>query len=263
MARLPALLLAGLVLVGALVPTAVAPVAAAPPIAAASASPDWANSTYSPTEERHLTALTNEARVAAGRRALSVDPALTSLARWRSADMANRGYFSHQIPPTGQMVFATMRARSMPFVLAGENIGWTDASAGDATAMIERMFLASKEHRANILGTSWDRIGVGAYRAPSGRIFYTVLFEQTHPALKAAATVPTTAREGALVTLSATASGGVAPDRFGWYANGAWLAGGKTVHVDALAPGSVTVGLVVVDSAGTVARVHRSIAIRP
>ena len=262
MARLPALSLAALMVLSALVPAAVTAAVVAQPVAAAPAS-DWAPSSYSAAEEQHLTALTNQARAGGGRRALSVDPALTSLARWRSADMATRGYFSHEIPPTGQMVFATMRARNMPFVLAGENIGWTDASPGEATAQIERMFLASKDHRANIMGATWDRIGVGAYRAASGRVYYTVLFEQTHPTLKASAAVPSSAANGTRVTLSATVTGGVAPYRYGWYANGTWLAGGRTVRVSTLVPGPVKVGLVIVDSAGAVSRVSRTLVVRP
>ncbi len=262
MARLPALVLSAFLLFAAPIPLAGVPLAGAHPVAAAVAA-TWTNATFSGREEARLVALTNQARTSHGLRALSVDSTLTSLARWRSSDMATRGYFSHNIPPSGQMVFDRMRAMHIPFVLAGENIGWTDAAASDATGMIEQMFLASPAHRENIMGTAWDRIGVGAYRAASGRIFYTVLFEQTHPGLGASAAVPASVSAGGRVTFTASVSGGVAPYRYGWYANGAWLAGGRVISVDAVKPGTVTVGLVVVDAAGAVARVNRSLSIRP
>jgi hypothetical protein len=36
--------------------------------------------------------------------------------------------------------------------------------------------MASSGHRANILGTRWDHIGVGAYKGPTGKKMWTVLF---------------------------------------------------------------------------------------
>ena len=38
------------------------------------------------------------------------------------------------------------------------------------------MFMDSPGHRANILGKAWDHIGVGAYKGPTGKKMWTVLF---------------------------------------------------------------------------------------
>ena len=38
------------------------------------------------------------------------------------------------------------------------------------------MFMDSSGHRANILGKNWDVIGVGAYKGPTGKKMWTVLF---------------------------------------------------------------------------------------
>jgi hypothetical protein len=38
------------------------------------------------------------------------------------------------------------------------------------------MFMASASHRQNILGTAWDHIGIGAYKAANGKKMWTVLF---------------------------------------------------------------------------------------
>ncbi len=38
------------------------------------------------------------------------------------------------------------------------------------------MFMASPGHKANILGKSWDVIGIGAYKGADGKKMWTVLF---------------------------------------------------------------------------------------
>jgi len=135
----------------------------------------WSESSFSSTAERQLVALTNQARAAAGRRALRVDSVLTSLARWRSKDMIVRGYFSHQIPGGGT-VFDAMQAKGYCFRLAGENIGWNNYPDDVATRAVHEQFMASSGHRKNILGSAWDVIGVGAYKGPTGKKMYTVIF---------------------------------------------------------------------------------------
>ena len=52
---------------------------------------------------RQLLALTNRSRASAGLRSLRVDSTPTSVARWRSRDMIERDYFSHDIPGYGRL----------------------------------------------------------------------------------------------------------------------------------------------------------------
>jgi uncharacterized protein YkwD len=141
----------------------------------------WDANSFSAADEAELVTLTNQARAAAGLKALKVDSALTTLARWRSKDMIERDYFSHSIPPDGKKVFDYMTAQGYCYKLAGENIGWNnfDPNTIDATAAIQQAFMDSDGHRANILGTSWDVIGVGAYRGSNGKNMWTVLFVQS------------------------------------------------------------------------------------
>ena len=136
----------------------------------------WNAGSFSAASEQQLVALTNQARANAGRRALRVDSALVSIARWRSKDMIDRNYFSHSIPPSGKMVFAVMSERGYCYKLAGENIGWNTYPDDVATAQIHQMFMNSAGHRENILGSAWDVIGVGAYKGPDGKKMWTVLF---------------------------------------------------------------------------------------
>ena len=135
----------------------------------------WAAGTYDTGAEAELVARTEATRQDAGDAALVVDPVLTDLARWRSRDMVERGYFSHDIPDIGN-VFRRLDANGYCYELAGENIGW-DTDADDAApAAIHEMFLASPEHRDNIVEARWDAIGVGAFKAADGGKMWTVLF---------------------------------------------------------------------------------------
>src|SRR6476469_10521329 len=129
----------------------------------------WSAGSFSSTSEKQLVSLTNRSRAAAGLRALKIDSTLTSVARWRSKDMIVRNYFSHNIPPSGNMVFSVLDSKGYCYSLAGENIGWNNYPDDVATATVQRQFMNSSGHRANILGKAWDVIGVGAYKGPTGK----------------------------------------------------------------------------------------------
>src|SRR5580765_2537745 len=90
--------------------------------------------------------------------------------------MIVRNYFSHNIPPSGNMVFSVLDSKGYCYSLAGEHIGWNNYPDDVATRTIQRQFMNSAGHRANILGKRWDVIGVGAYKGPTGKKMWTVLF---------------------------------------------------------------------------------------
>jgi uncharacterized protein YkwD len=136
----------------------------------------WSANTFSSTSEQQLFTLTNQARASAGLRTLRWDSTLAGLARWRSQDMATRGYFAHEIPPSGEMVFAVMDQKGYCYKVAGENIGWNNYPDDKTTAAIQQMFMTSAGHRSNIMGSAWDVAGIGAYKLADGRKFWTVLF---------------------------------------------------------------------------------------
>ena len=136
----------------------------------------WSSSTFSSTSERQLLTLTNQARASAGLRALKVDSTLSSLARWRSKDMITRNYFSHNIPPSGYNIFHVLDQKHYCYRIAGENIGWNNYPDNIATAVIQQSFMNSPGHRSNILGKAWDVVGIGAYKGPTGKKMWTVIF---------------------------------------------------------------------------------------
>jgi uncharacterized protein YkwD len=135
----------------------------------------WDAGTFSSTSESQLVTLTNRARASAGLKALKVDSTLRSVARWRSKDMIDRNYFSHDIPGYGK-VWDKLNAIGYCYNVAGENIGWNNYPDDLATSAIQQAFMDSAGHRANILGKAWDVIGIGAYKGPTGKKMWTVLF---------------------------------------------------------------------------------------
>ena len=135
----------------------------------------WDANSFSSSSAADLVALTNRSRASAGLKALRVDSTLASVARWRSKDMIQRDYFSHSIPGYGK-VWDKLHAIGYCYKVGGENIGWNNYPDDIATAAIHKMFMDSAGHRANIMGSAWDVIGVGAYKGPTGKKMWTVLF---------------------------------------------------------------------------------------
>ncbi len=143
----------------------------------------WDADTFSASSESQLIAQQNQARASGGLTALKLDTALRTIARWRSQDMIDRNYFSHTILGTTHNVFWYMQFKyGYCFKVAGENIGtvtWPGASEADATNWVFQQFMNSPGHRANIMGTAWDVVAVGAYKGTGDQFMWTVLFAET------------------------------------------------------------------------------------
>jgi uncharacterized protein YkwD len=154
----------------------------------------WSSGSFSSASEKQLVSLTNQSRASAGLKALKVDAKLTSIARWRSKDMITRGYFSHNIPPNGYNVFHVLDTKGYCYAVAGENIGWNNFPDDIATGVVHNSFMKSSGHRANILGKRWDVIGVGAYKGPTGKKMWTVIFADKCGSTKASSGGGTTAK---------------------------------------------------------------------
>lgn len=106
-------------------------------------------------EEQQMVDLVNQERVSRGFKALRVNQALTKLAESRSADMYQRGYFSHYTPE-GKTVADFAQSQGIEFMVIGENLAYaptlTDAHQG---------LMNSPGHRANILSPGFNQIGIG------------------------------------------------------------------------------------------------------
>jgi uncharacterized protein YkwD len=85
----------------------------------------------------------------------------------RSDDMIQRNYFAHPILGCGEYVFSMMQAYGVHYSSAGENIGW-EAGAGDPASYINSAFMASPDHRANILDPNYTEMGAGSDESAPG-----------------------------------------------------------------------------------------------
>lgn len=119
--------------------------------------------------------LSNDARVAAGLPALAGDPALDQVARTRSQDMGDRNYFSHTTPEN-TTIFDMLPTFGVSYRSAGENIAMNTASTTNTASTAFDAWMNSAGHKANILRTTFGRLGVGVYRTPAGRTYLTQVF---------------------------------------------------------------------------------------
>ena len=118
--------------------------------------------------EDQVLALVNIQRAAAGCGALAGDAALASVARAHSADMRDRGFFSHT-NPDGLDPFA--RAAAAGLDARAENIAYGQPDP----ASVMDSWMNSPGHRANILDCSLTRLGVGMAEGAGGP-WWTQLF---------------------------------------------------------------------------------------
>jgi uncharacterized protein YkwD len=128
-----------------------------------------------PTVERDLVAITNVDRTSNGLSALIEDSRLGNIARERSDDMLTRQYFSHEIPPNGEKFFVLVQRDGIRYQSAGENIGWNTASRETTVRFVQKDFMNSPSHRANVLRDVFTSIGAGSISEP-GKMMHTVLF---------------------------------------------------------------------------------------
>jgi len=112
--------------------------------------------TLTRSESSLLTAM-NEARAANGLRPLRADPRLELASRAHSSRMLRTGTFSHGA------FYTRIRRTGVHARRVGENLAWGQGSVGVARSIIA-MWLASPEHRANLLHPGYRIVGVGALR---------------------------------------------------------------------------------------------------
>jgi uncharacterized protein YkwD len=99
----------------------------------------------------------------------------------RSYDMIHRNYFAHPILGCNQYVFSMMQAYGVRYRQAGENIGWVNGNMGTgaAASYINSAFMASADHRSNILNGNYTQLGVGSDESAPGVVWTGVSPGQT------------------------------------------------------------------------------------
>ncbi|MBQ8508878.1 MAG: SafA/ExsA family spore coat assembly protein [Clostridia bacterium] len=106
--------------------------------------------------EQQVVNLVNKIRADYGLSPLKHNWELSRVARYKSQDMRDNGYFSHTSPTYGSP-FTMIRNFGISYRSAGENI-----ARGYATPeAVVNGWMNSSGHRANILNASFTEIGVG------------------------------------------------------------------------------------------------------
>ncbi len=121
--------------------------------------------------ESQVLAIVNQERAKAGLRPLQMDWELQRVARTKSQDMADKGYFSHQSPTYGSP-FDMMRQFGITYSSAGENI----ASGQKSPQEVMNSWMNSQGHRENIMKPEFTHLGVGYYRGGNYGPMWTQMF---------------------------------------------------------------------------------------
>ena len=106
--------------------------------------------------EAEVVRLVNQRRAEHGLKSLTQDWQLSRVARYKSQDMKDVGYFSHTSPTYGSP-FQMMKSFGISYRSAGENIAKGYASP----EAVVNAWMNSPGHRANILNSTYTHIGVG------------------------------------------------------------------------------------------------------
>ncbi len=122
------------------------------------------------SQEQSLANDINGARTAQGLNPLPVDPELSAIARDKSKDMVDNRYFAHESPTKGRAA-DRLNAANYQYTSVGENI----ARAGDVDRA-NALLMSSPDHRRNILGSQWKKMGIGVVNDANGYPYVTELF---------------------------------------------------------------------------------------
>ncbi|MDF2545197.1 MAG: safA [Anaerosolibacter sp.] len=121
--------------------------------------------------EKEVVRLVNVERAKNGLQPLKENWELSRVARYKSMDMRDKGYFSHTSPTYGSP-FDMMKSFGIAYSTAGENIAMGQKTPAD----VMKGWMNSEGHRKNILSPSYTEIGVGYAVNSKGSTYWTQMF---------------------------------------------------------------------------------------
>ncbi|MCG8485522.1 MAG: SafA/ExsA family spore coat assembly protein [Clostridia bacterium] len=121
--------------------------------------------------ELEVVRLVNVERAKYGLQPLSENWELSRVARYKSNDMKDMGYFSHYSPIYGSP-FDMIKNFGIRYTAAGENIAMGQRSASE----VMNGWMNSSGHRRNILNANFTQIGVGYAVNSNGTPYWTQMF---------------------------------------------------------------------------------------
>lgn len=121
------------------------------------------------TEILQVLDLVNAERAKAGVKPLTLNSKAVSAAQVRAQEIAVS--FSHT-RPDGSSFSTALKAAGLSFTRSGENIAYGQRSA----EAVMNGWMNSSGHRANILSSQYDSIGIGHYQNAAGVNYWVQLF---------------------------------------------------------------------------------------
>lgn len=126
------------------------------PTVSETTEPNEGNTSEVSSYEKQVVELVNKERASKGLSPLTLNTELSRVARIKSEDMRDNGYFSHNSPTYGSP-FDMMKSFGISYRTAGENI----AMGQQSPEAVVTAWMNSDGHRANILNANFTQIGVG------------------------------------------------------------------------------------------------------
>lgn len=120
--------------------------------------------------ENSMIELVNKERTSRGLNALSFDTKLRDTGRVHSADMFTRGYFAH-ISPEGKNVADRAAKFNVLYTVLGENLAYAPS-----LELAHKGLMNSPGHKANILSSDYNKIGVGVMDGGIYGLMFTQVF---------------------------------------------------------------------------------------
>lgn len=124
---------------------------------------DHARAAVAKKPQKELLALTNEARIEHGKSDLALNAKLSRYASRHSREMAKKGYLFHTADLADKL-------KGLDWSMGGENVG-----VASSLTDVQATFMASKDHRRNILQKVYDHAAIGVVES-DGVIWVTVIF---------------------------------------------------------------------------------------
>lgn len=136
-----------------------------PPIQTPEVEKPVINDKFMAQVEQAIFKKVNEERAKAGVSALTYNNTMQKYARIKSQDMGDNNYFNHK-DLSGNLITVKMKSDGVSYRAWGENIAYI-GGVNDANALATQFmtnWMNSSGHRANILSTNFESIGVGVYK---------------------------------------------------------------------------------------------------
>lgn len=118
----------------------------------------------------------NILRLQTGLEPFVTDTTLSLLASERSADMAARGYLSHN-SAENVPIWKLLEMNGIGYQSAGESVALNTSEGSEAVDLALQTFLSSPAHRSIVLGREFSQVGAGV-STTDGQTYVSVIVVQ-------------------------------------------------------------------------------------